>query len=173
MDVYRQSTTPAHTRPAWNRPARQSALRRARCSSANECRQKSGYRGSWHRVISAAAPRMTAANSFYSQPQALERTVLSQGFEGIGAACGCEAACRRRERRYACAIKYYGHAQEPHQSLTEHIHRRRPVWRNECREHRAGDAPSAPRCCSTQAYRPHKRKPHLCVRLPGEDSSRG
>ena len=50
---------------------------------------------------------MTAEDALDAQPAALENTVFEDGFDHVLAACGREAAGRRRQRRNEDAVKIH------------------------------------------------------------------
>ena len=58
-----------------------------------------------HRIISGPAPWMTAQQTADGKIKPLERTPFAERLERIRGTSRREAACRRRVRRYALAIK--------------------------------------------------------------------
>lgn len=58
-----------------------------------------------HRIISGPAPWMTAQQTADGKIKSLERTPFAERLERILGTSRREAACRRRVRRYALAIK--------------------------------------------------------------------
>ena len=67
---------------------------------------------SGHGVVAASAPWMAACEPFECEPCAFERSVAPECLEGVGAACGCEAAGGRQQGRYGRAVEEYGHAEQ-------------------------------------------------------------
>ena len=62
---------------------------------------------SWHGVVAAAAPGVTAQDALERQPEALQRTVFSESLKGVLRASRSETAARRLERRDAQLVKLY------------------------------------------------------------------
>ncbi len=59
----------------------------------------------WHRIISRPAPWMTAQQTADGKIKSLERAPFAERLERILGTSRREAACRRRVRRYALAVK--------------------------------------------------------------------
>ena len=59
----------------------------------------------WHRIISGPAPWMTAQQTADGEIKPLERAPFAERLERILGTSRREAACRRRIRRYALAVK--------------------------------------------------------------------
>lgn len=59
----------------------------------------------WHRIISGPAPWMTAQQAADGKIKPLERAPFAERLECILGTSRREAACRRRVRRYALAVK--------------------------------------------------------------------
>ena len=53
---------------------------------------------SWHGVVAASSPGVTAQDALDGEPCALDGSVLGDGFDGIVAARGCVAARGRQQR---------------------------------------------------------------------------
>ena len=68
-----------------------------------------------------ASPRVAAQDAADCKPGSADGAMLAKGFYGILAACGCEAASGRGERRNAFPVKADGQDEQPADEMEHRV----------------------------------------------------